>query len=172
PRRLQLTAVPGMSLPAGYGFYYDGTGSGNPRVTIQVNAGSAPNVRYDLSVLTDTVGKPGSGINLAALYAAGGPARVRNLVVAGDLQPGAANPGFFGLPAGTPGGVQLPQDDLAGVAAQGNVPAASILLKSIQSLAFGSAAGVSADNAAAGDALGLLALGTALAQANDTFLGF
>jgi YD repeat-containing protein len=73
------------------------------------------------------------GFNLArvdALNSSGSPTRsgLRNLAVTGNLlatlTPGALS--FFGLPAGTPGGVQLPQDALASVAAQNNVVAGTI----------------------------------------------
>ncbi|HEY7307952.1 MAG TPA: hypothetical protein VH643_01195, partial [Gemmataceae bacterium] len=75
------------------------------------------------------------------------------------------------LPANTVGGVQLPQDTVA-VAVAGNLPAASIVAKAVPSVAAGSFAGVSADNANHTDALVPLAPGTVLTQANDTFQVF
>jgi hypothetical protein len=169
-RTLQLTSHGGGALPASYGFAYDGTGTGDPQVTIQLNAGSGTNVSYDLGVLTDTVGKPGSGFDLAGLYAVG-PADIRNLVVGGDLVPSLANPGFFGLPATTAGGVQLPLDSVA-VAVAGNVPSGSIVVQSAPAIAFGFANGISAANAKTTDATGLFAPGMATVQANDTFQVF
>jgi hypothetical protein len=169
-RTLKLAAVGSGSLPQTFGFFYDGTGSGNPVVTVQVNAGTNTNVRYDVSLLTDTVGIAGKGINLGGLYAVG-QGFIRNVVIAGDLTPASANPGFFGLPATTPGGIDLPFDTIA-VAAAGDLPAASIIALDVPAIAFGSAAGVSADAAKNSDALVPLALGTGLSQANDTFLIF
>jgi hypothetical protein len=116
------------------------------------------------------VGVAGKGINLGGLYAVG-QAFIRNVVIAGDLTPAAANPGFFSLPSTTPGGIDLPLDTIA-VAAAGDLPAASIIALDVPSIAFGSAAGVLADNAKNGDALVPLASGTGVSQANDTFLLF
>jgi hypothetical protein len=169
-RTVQLIAVPGFNRPAEFGFYYDGTGTGNPKVTLQVNAGAVSNVRGDLSLLTDTVGVAGSGIDLAAVYAVG-QAFLRNVVVGGDITPASANPGFFGLPSTTPGGVQLPLDSVA-VAAAGNIPAASIVVKSTPAVAFGFANGVAAVNAKTTDVNGLFAAVTTTVQANDTFQVF
>ena len=81
--------------------------------TVQVNPGPATNVRYDFSLLTDTVGVAGSGIDLVS-FTSNGKAFLRNLVVAGDLKPA---PGALA--------VNLPQDSVA-VAAAGNIPAGSI----------------------------------------------
>jgi hypothetical protein len=78
---------------------------------------------------------------------------------------------FFGLATSTAGGVQLPQDTLA-VAVAGNLPAASIVARAVPSVAAGSFAGVSADNAGNSDAIVPLATGTAVTQANDTFQVF
>jgi hypothetical protein len=175
-RSIALTVAPPtpagqtFALPQSFGFYYNATGAGDPVVTLQVNAGGIANVRYDLGLLTNTVGLPGSGIDLAGIYALGA-AGIRNLTVAGSVQPGAANPTFFGLPATTPGGVQLPQDVVA-VAVAGSLPAASIVAAGVPALAFGSAAGISATVATHTDALVPLAVGTALVQANDTYKVF
>jgi hypothetical protein len=169
-RTLQLTAV-GSNLPAqSFGFYYNFTGTGNPAVTMQVNTGTNAGARFDLDLLTDTVGATGLGIDLAGLYKVGSGG-LRNILFAGNLVPGAANPGFFGLPPGTPGGVDLPQDTIA-VAAAGDLPAASIIAGAVTAEAFGSAAGVPADSASHTDALVPLAAGTGLTQANDTYQVF
>jgi hypothetical protein len=169
-RTLQLTAAPSSSLPQTFGFYYDGSGAGDPVVTVQVNAGSASNVRFDLSLLTSTEGGNGSGIDLGGVYAVG-KGGFRNIVVAGDVRPGSANPGFFGLPVGTPGGVDLPLDTVA-VAVAGSLPAGSIVAAGVPALAFNSAAGVSFNVATNTDALAPLAAGTALVQATDTYQVF
>jgi hypothetical protein len=169
-RTLQLTAV-GSNLPAqSFGFYYNFTGSGNPAVTMQLNTGTNAGARFDLNLLTDTVGTPGLGIDLAGLYKVGSGG-LRNILFAGNLVPGAANPGFFGLLPGTPGGVDLPQDTIA-VAAAGDLPAASIIAGAVTAEAFGSAAGVQADSASHTDALVPLAAGIGLTQANDTYQVF
>src|SRR5262249_19477351 len=71
----------------------------------------------------------------------------------------------------TAGGVQLPQDTVA-VAVAGNLPAASIVAKSVPAIAANSFAGVSADTASNTDVLVPLAAGTGVSQANDTFQVF
>jgi hypothetical protein len=170
----------GGALPANYAFYYDGTKPGDPNVTLLFNASG--NASFDLGVLTDTVNQTRSGFDLAGIYAVGvGPAAVgvHNIVVSGDLVPTAmslpAALAFFrplgGPPAGTPGGVQLPQDTVA-VAVGGNLPAASIVAKAVPALAAASFAGVPATTAGHSDALVPLATGTGLTQANDTFQVF
>jgi len=169
-RTLQLTAAPGFSKPHELGFYYDGTGPANPKVTIQVDAGGVSNARGDLAVLTDTVGIAGSGIDLAGVYG-NGKAFLRNIVVGGNITPTSANPTFFGLPANTPGGVFLPQDTTA-VAVAGNVPAQSIVLQGTPSIAAGFFNGVAAADAKTSDATGLFAGGALTVQANDTFQVF
>src|SRR5262249_44509405 len=156
-RTLKLSAVPGSSRPESYRFYYDGSGSGNAKVTARIDAGGVSSPRGDFSLLTDTVGVPGSGIDLAGLYGAG-KASLRNVVVAGDLPPEAAKPAFVGLPSTTPGGVQLPDDSVA-VAVAGNIPANSIVVKSAPAVAFGSANLVKAADAKTTDVTGLFASG-------------
>ncbi|HZT79208.1 MAG TPA: hypothetical protein VFA26_03235, partial [Gemmataceae bacterium] len=178
-RSIQLIShVPNGATAGGavrdYGFYYDGTGAGNPRVVILIAAGaSGTSYDYDLGVLTDTVGTAGAGFDLAGLYVASGQAGVRNVVVGGDLLLGAvpaAAADFLGLPNSF-GGVQLSQDNVA-VAVAGNAPAASISARNVVALAAGSFAGVSAAAAGHSDAVIPLASGTALAQANDNYQVF
>jgi hypothetical protein len=173
-RTLSVTSHNGGALPANYGFYYDGSGPGDPNVTLLFNSGSNVGGDFDVGVLTDTVNEPGSGFDLAGIYAVG-QTGVHNIVVGGNLLPPTAiSPAalaFFGLPASTPGGVQLPLDTVA-VAVAGNLPAASIVAKAVPSLAAASFAGVPADTATAADALRPLATGTSLEQANDTFQVF
>src|SRR5262249_34510369 len=74
---------------------------------------------------------------------------------------------FFGLPANTTGGVQLPNDSIA-VAAAGTLQAASIVAKNVAALAARSFAGGSADAAGDSDALVPLAAGPGLTPAHDT----
>jgi hypothetical protein len=169
-RTLQLNPAPGNSLPQTFGFYYNGSGSANPVVTILVNAAGQANARYDLNLLTSTEGKNGSGIDLGAVYAVG-KAGLRNIVVAGDIRPGSANPVFFGLPANTPGGVQLPQDNVA-VAVAGNLPAGSVVAQGVPALAFGSVAGIPATAASKNDAKAALGPGTSLAEATEAYSVF
>ncbi|HYV38431.1 MAG TPA: hypothetical protein VE988_22295, partial [Gemmataceae bacterium] len=157
--------VPDFSL------YYDGTVSGNPVVVVNFN--SVPvGSNFDLAVTTSTATGGGFGFDLAGAYSTGNVLTgIHNLVVGGNLLLGAVPAGavgFFNLPASTTGGVQLPQDTVA-VAVAGNLPAASIVAKSVPALAAHSFAGVTADNAGNPDAQVPLAAGTGLSQANDTF---
>src|SRR5262249_47041713 len=99
---------------------------------------------------------------------------IHNVVVGGNLLLGAVPAGassFFNLPAGTAGGVQLPQDTVA-VAVAGNLPPPRLVAKARPAVAAGSFAAVSADNASHTDALVPLAPGTALTQANGIFQVF
>jgi fibronectin-binding autotransporter adhesin len=161
---------PGTFTPPDYGIYYDGTGSGNPRVVVQMTAGTP----FDLGVTTSTAALAGTGIDLAGLYAAvNGPIGIRNVFIGGNLLTTVSAEAltYFALAANTPGGVQLPQDIVA-VAAAGKLPAASIVAKSVPAIAAGSFAGVLADVAANTDALVPLAVNTGVSQANDTFQVF
>jgi hypothetical protein len=177
-RTLTVTPHGGSAVPD-YGFYYDGTASGDPRVVVQVVGGSTP-PGFDLGVTTSTATNGGKGFDLAGLYSVDSLGNhnvltgIHNVEVGGDLLLGAVPAGaisFFSLPSNTAGGVQLPQDTVA-VAVAGNAPAASIVAKAVPALAAGSFAGVSADNANHTNALAPLAAGTALTQANDTFQVF
>jgi hypothetical protein len=175
-----LTVTPhGSNAVPDYGFYYDGTVSGDPRVVVQVVAGSNP-PGFDLDVTTNTATNGGQGFDLAGLYSVDALGNhnvltdIHNVEVGGDLLLGSVPTGaigFFNLPTNTAGGVQLPQDTVA-VAVAGKLPAASIVAKAVPALAAGSFAGVSADNANHTNALVPLAVGTALTQANDTFQVF
>jgi hypothetical protein len=182
------TGNTGNVLPD-YGFYYDGTGPGDPKVVVQIVATSST-APFDLGVTTSTATNsspppPNSseldGFDLAGLYSVdsnGNPnalTGVHNVVVGGNVLLGAV-PGalsFFNhLPStAASGGIQLPQDIVA-VAAAGNLPAASIVAKAVPSVAAGLFNGVSADNASQNDALVPLAVGTAVTQANDSFQVF
>jgi hypothetical protein len=83
-RTLSLTSHSGMALPASYEFYYDGTGTGDPNVTLYFNTASTKGVGFDVGVVTNTVNEPGSGFDLAGVYAAG-QAGVHNVVVGGNV---------------------------------------------------------------------------------------
>ena len=91
-RTLKVGAVPGFVKPESFSFTYNGTAPGNPVTTVQINPGPATNIRYDFSLLTDTVGVAGSGIDLKS-FTSNGKAFLRNLVVAGDLKPAARDAG-------------------------------------------------------------------------------
>jgi hypothetical protein len=174
--RRQLLAsyliAPPPSTPV-FTYFYDATSPGDPQLSVRIANRDSIDTRFDLSLITDS---STSGFNLArvdALNSSGSPTRsgLRNLAVTGNLlatlTPGALS--FFGLPAGTPGGVQLPQDALASVAAQNNVVAGTIQATSIQAFAFGSftVAGVTmpGETATNSDAAHLLAPGTLIVQA-------
>jgi hypothetical protein len=169
-RGLALTPhTTGAAVPD-YAFYYDGTGSSDPRVVIQIAAGSPAN--FDLALTTSTTTASPTGFDLAGLYSSSATTSVgvHNVVVGGDVLLNAVPAGalsFFNPPINATGGVQLPQDSIA-VAAAGVLPAASIVAQSIMALAAGSFAGVSADVAANTDALVPLAPGTSVIQANDS----
>jgi hypothetical protein len=150
-------------------YFYDGTATGGPQITIQVTNGN-PNVRFDLSLVSSTNAK----FNLARLFA-NGTADLRNVSIDGDLlatvSPAALS--YFGLPAGTPGGIVLPLDALGAVAAEGNVVAGTVQVTNLQAVAFGSitASGITklGQNATHVDAAGLLTVGSVTVVANDTY---
>jgi hypothetical protein len=171
-RTVAVTPHMGTAVPD-FGLYYDGSGTGDPRAVVEINAATPGS--FDLGVTTSAATTNGQGFDLAGLYSAGNVATgIHNAVVGGDLLLGAVPAGavtFFGLPAGTAGGVQLPQDNVA-VAVAGNAPAASIIAKAVPALAAGSFGAVSADAATNTDALVPLAAGTGLIQANDSYQVF
>jgi hypothetical protein len=157
-------------------YFYESGALANPQLTARIaNGVSSSKDQYDLSLVThNDVAK----FNLARLDAAG-VAGVRNVDVEGDLlwavTPQAA--GFFKLANGaidpTPAGIRLPQDNMAGVGIRDFAPDGEVQARSIQAIAFGShAEGLWTEpgaNANANDAAELLASGTAIVQANDTF---
>jgi hypothetical protein len=170
-RTLSVTPHTTGAVVPDYGFYYDGTAPGDPRVVVQIAAGT-PAASFDLGVTTNTTTQSPTGFDLAGLYANSAVATgVHNVVIGGNLLLNAVPAGAissFGLPATTAGGVQLPSDTIA-VAAAGTLPAASIVARSVTAVAAGSFAGVSADIATNTNALVPLAVGTGVTQANDTF---
>jgi hypothetical protein len=164
--------VPGGTIPD-FSLYYDGTGSGDPKVVVKFNVTTAGN--FDLAVTTSAATCNGAGFDLAGVYSSGNvKTGIHNLVIGGNLLLGAVPAGavsFLTLPANTPGGVQLPQDIVA-VAAAGNLPCASIVAKSVPSIAAGFFGGLPAFLAGNTDAKVPLAKTTALSQANDTYQVF
>jgi hypothetical protein len=134
--------------------------------------GTSPD-QYDFALITDNdVAK----FNLARLDA-NGVAGVRNVAVEGDLliTVTAAAQAFFGL-ASNQGGIALPSDNLAGVAIRDYAPPNSIQANSIQGVGFGSTTRFTVNHTVYGtsevasDAANLLINGTAIVQADDTFL--
>jgi hypothetical protein len=171
-RKLVATrADNGLPTPSSvkFRYFYDGTASTGPQITIQVTNGN-PNVRFDLSLVSSTNAK----FNLARLFA-NGTSDIRNVSIDGDLlatvSPAALS--YFGLPSGTPGGIILPLDALGAVAAEGNVVAGTVQVRNLQAVAFGSitAGGITtlAQNATHVDAAGLLTAGSSTVLANDTY---
>jgi hypothetical protein len=162
----------GLATPPSVKFkcLYEGTATGGPQITIQVTNGN-PNVRFDLSLVSSTNAK----FNLARLFA-NGTSDIRNVSIDGDLLATPLSPAalaYFGLPAGTTGGIFLPLDTLGAVAAEGNVVAGTVQVTSLQAVAFGSitANGFTtlAQNATHVDAAGLLAGASVTVPANDTY---
>ncbi len=163
-------APPPPVSPAGvrFQYVYESAGLTSPQWTARVfNTASTSPDQYDLSLVTwsDT-----AQFNLARLDA-NGVAGIRNVAVEGDvltgITTGAAS--FFGLPANAPGGVALPQDNLAGVGVRGYLPNGFVQAASIQALAFGahSEEDGTVENGAqanAEDGEDALAPGTAIAQ--------
>jgi hypothetical protein len=175
-----LPAPPAPTAPAAPSgvlvqYEYESGGLANPQWTARVsnNTGNTAPDQFDVSLVvwSDT-----AKFNLARLDA-NGVSGIRNVAVEGDVlqsvTPRAAS--FFVLPGGsvdtTPAGVQLPQDNVAGVGVRDFLPAGFVYAASVQALAFGAflEAGALAggDTAMAHDAEGLLAAGTAIAQAKD-----
>jgi hypothetical protein len=167
---------PSGSSYVNFEYFYEGlaTGLGNPQLTAHVTngVGTSPD-QYDFALITDNdVAK----FNLARLDASG-VAGVRNVEVEGDLLTTitAAAQSFLGL-ASNQGGVRLPSDNVAGVEVRDYAPPDSIQTKSIQGVAFGSTTRFTVNHVVFGasevatDAANLLVLGTAIVQANDTFL--
>jgi hypothetical protein len=175
-RTLAVTPhVAGATVPD-YGLYYDGTAAGDPRVVIQIAVGSTP-VNFDLGATTNTTTASPTGFDLAGLFANSATAAtgVHNVVIGGNLLLNAMPAGaisFFNLPANSAGGVQLPNDSGISVAAASQLPAASIVAKSVAAVAAGMFGNVSADLAGNSDATVPLAVGTGVVQANDTFQVF
>ena len=169
-------------------FYESGT-LANPQLTARItNNVSAAKDQYDLSLVTYN---DAAKFNLSRLDSAG-ISGVRNVAIEGDLltsvTPQAA--AFFTLPTGaidlTPAGIRLPQDNVAGVGIRDFVPDGYIQARSIQAIAFGAHSEQEGDSEGehdpvqlgaiesgaspdAEDAERLLAPGTAIVQANDTF---
>jgi hypothetical protein len=155
-------------------FYESGT-LANPQWTARItNNASAVADQFDLSLVTYS---DKAKFNLARLDATG-VSGVRNVDVEGDVLTSVSNQASSFFPGdNTAAGIRLPLDKLAGVGVRDTLPTGFVQAKSIQALAFGSYTYVSAGkkvtasgaSAGASAAAGLLAPGTAIIQANDTF---
>ena len=157
--------------------YYYESDSGtlaNPQLSVQVSnqSGSAAPDQFDLGLTTyDDTAK----FNLALLDATG-VSGIRNVDVEGDLLTSeSAQAASFLSVATTLAGIQLPQDNLAGVEVRDFIPFGGyIKAASIQALSAG-LIGLSGNQTVMGssanqtDAQNLLAPGTQIVQANDTF---
>jgi hypothetical protein len=179
-QRELLASVPGSTgrPNAIVSYFYDGT-TRYPEVVVDFLEGDPdqPLLGWNLSLVMHGPGQ----FDLARLDSANGNhvptfANLQDVAIDGDLlntvSPAAL--AFFGLPAGTPGGIALPLDNLGSVAASGNINAGSIAAHSIQAVAFGTAtlpgeAVVKASAATASVAEALLTRSTTIVQANGSF---
>lgn len=170
PAQTPPNNLPGVLFQ--YTYESGSLGLANPQLTARVTnrASTAPD-QYDLSlvVFSDT-----AKFNLARLDAAG-VSGIRNIAVEGDLLTSVSTAAVNFTGGDTaPAGVQLPKDALAAVAVRDYAPQGSIRAASIQAAAFGSTRDghgnlITGPNARANDAENLLASGTTIVQANDTF---
>jgi hypothetical protein len=176
----QLVLAPttaGGSLPQYVSYVYDHNSvTGDAQLTLSVNEG-ANTGSYDVELLSSSAA-PGSGFDLAALYnAASTPTHIRNVLIEGNLAPYAGDASQVGINSSV-GGVQLPLTALASVGIMGNAPAGSVTAASVQAVSFASitettqcgTVTVPASAATTCDAAQLLTPGTAIVQANNTFL--
>ena len=146
--------------------FYESAGFASPqvgaRITNPVNASARD--QFDLSTV---VFQDGASYNLDRLDSAGASG-IGNVAVEGSLITAvSANSARFFAGGGTPGGVDLPSDKLAGVAVRDYAPPRSIVASAVESVAFGSYTGTAGsvtpgDLAAPSDAATLLGPGTAI----------
>jgi hypothetical protein len=173
-------ALPVSPANVNFQFFYESGALTNPQLTARVANPSASKDQFDLSLVTFN---DAAKFNLARLDAAvvsgtnpTAISGIRNVAVEGDLlsNVSSAAQNFFALPNST-GGVRLPADRLAGVAVRDFASNFSIQASSIQALAFGSISrwwdgcGEMGFNSDDDDVARLLASGTQVVQANDTF---
>ncbi len=157
--------------------YEDGTAAAPgsfaaPQLTARIKNPIVGRDQFDVSLITysDT-----AKFNLARLDSTG-TANVRNIDVEGDLLTTitATAAAFLPATAGTVGGIRLPLDKVAGVGIRDHAPNADIAAGSLEAIAFGSysptaAQTLAGSTATAANAAALIAAGTVLATANDTF---
>jgi hypothetical protein len=179
PVPVPLTQPVPATSPAGvtFRYFYESKGLASPQATVRVSNGSGNTTpdQFDFNLLTYS---KTARFNLARLDASG-VSGIRDVAVEGDLlnQVTAAATAFFVLPGGgvdpAPGGVYLPRDPLASVAARDFMATRSITASSLQALAFGSYTYISGGlrlgtQATVFDALQLVARGTPIVQAGST----
>ena len=181
PNPYALATSPQQPNYINFQYFYESGSLPNPQLTVRVtNNVSTARDQFDLSlVVYSDVAK----FSLARLDASG-VSGIRNVDVEGDLltSVSAQAASFFKLvwPSSnpvldtTPAGIHLPSDNLAGAGIRDYAPNGYIQVHSIQVLAFGSYTGpngVVATGAMANSSipLALLAPGTAIVQAADTF---
>ena len=153
-------------------YLYESGGIYPPQLsaTITNNVGTAPD-QFDLSTV---VLQDGAKFNLARLDAVG-VSGLRNLAVEGSLVPGvsgAASSRFLLLGDNSPGGVYLPEDDIAGVGIRDYAANGSIDAAEIQGVAFGSFTNtrgqvVPGSQSTDADAARLLSAGTTIVPAGS-----
>jgi len=137
-RQIDATPVSGGSMPADIHFsfvYDDSVASGNPSVAIRVVNGG-PVVEHSFNLALVSLASK-SKFNLA-LLSASGQSGISNVSVDGDILVGitAAEGKFFGLNAGSRGGVLLPSDQITGVEVSGRLPIGMINVAGIEAVAF------------------------------------
>ena len=144
-----------------------------PQLTVQVlnQSGNTGADQFDLSLV---VNSDTAKFNLARLDA-GGVSGIRNVDVEGDILTSVTSLAKSTLGDSNPAGIYLPGDKLAGVAVRDFIPSGSITAYSIQAIAAGligrsGGQSVMGASASATDAQNLLAKGTKIVQAADTFL--
>jgi hypothetical protein len=177
-RRIVAIPVNGLTaMPGGvkFNYVYDGASGTNPQVAVRVTNGdpttSADDVPFDLELITNSANE----FDLARLDA-NGTSDIRNVVVQGNIlsKVTADTASIFGLPAAAAGGVQLPLDNLNGVAAADNIRSGVIAAKTVQLVSFGSVTAGTvttlAGSATNATARSTLAATTGLAQAKGTYV--
>ncbi len=152
-----------------FSYVYDSNGSGDPELALRVV--NPTGARFDLALQTGS----SSQFTLARLDSVG-PSGIHNLLIDGSLlnRVSQAEADFFGLPTGSPGGVNLPKDTLGVVAVRGDASVGSIRAAALQGVAFSSLTGpkgrtLDAARVDSNKAAAVLRRGTRLVQANGVF---
>ena len=169
-RTIAATPVPGFSGPASFAFFYDNSGSGNPVVSVQVDATGVSNARYDLSLTTDTVARLARPSIWAGFtrWARGSSAMWWSAEISSQAQ---QTPVSSACPRTRPVAFSCHWMTWVAWPSLGTYRR-SIVAKSASAVAFGFANGVTAANANLFDAGRLFSTSTRLVQANDTFPAF
>jgi hypothetical protein len=136
-RQIQAVPVSGGTLSdtLRFGVVYDSTGSGAPQAAIRItNHGEVVPHSFDLALVSLS---SSAQFNLALVFATGATG-LSNVAVSGDILVGltAAEADYFGLPAGSRSGVNLPHDNITGVEVSGKLPIGRINVAGIEGLAF------------------------------------